>query len=219
MRSRRSGTLAQRVRPLGRRDKVQVENAVRDELAQALAKLGGPEARGVRACPCSARMTALARERLRARQTTKAAASTDETLRAFIPRVSPQYIAPGSPRTGPLALRADRRGREGPRVRLDSAAARPTETVLHALAWLLAAQRVAHHLRDVSAGSERRQELHGARHRTARRRRARSADRGTSACGARRGGGCLFTSVDGPATGQGAQVFVVTIRTRVAPKR
>ena len=125
----------------GRRDKVQVENAVRDELAQAPREVGGgPEARGVRSVSlqCS-RMTALARERLRARQTTKAAASTDETLRAFIPRVRRSTSRRITSHRS-LALRADRRGREGPRVRLDSAAARqdgdgPSRARMAAFAW------------------------------------------------------------------------------------
>lgn len=158
---------------------------------------------------CS-RMTALARERLRARQTTKAAASTDETLRAFIPRVSPQYIAPDH-LTPVLSL--FERIAAGEKVR--ACVSIPpqhgkTETVLHALAWLLS-RRSAWRITYATYQQDQSDDKSYTARDIARRAGVELvADRqNLRMWRTTRGGGCLFTSVDGPATGQGAQVFVV----------
>ena len=86
-----------------------------------------------------------------------------------------------------------------------------TETVLHALAWFaLATQRVAHHHATYQQDQSDDKELRRARHRTARRRRARSrpAEPPHVAHDARRRVS-LHERRRRPATGQGAQVFVV----------
>lgn len=133
-----------------------------------------------------------------------------ETLRAFIPRISPQYIAPDH--LAPVLALFERIA-AGEKVR--ACVSIPpqhgkTETVLHALAWLLSrrsAWRITYATYQQDQSDDK---SHTARDIARRAGVELAADRqNLRMWRTSRGGGCLFTSVDGPATGQGAQVFIV----------
>lgn len=154
-------------------------------------------------------MTALATARL-SQRTKQASRFTDEPLASFIPRISPQYIAPEH--LAPV-LSLFERIAAGERVR--ACVSIPpqhgkTETVLHALAWLLT-RRPAWRITYATYQQDQSDDKSYTARDIARRAGVDLvADRqNLRMWRTRAGGGCLFTSVDGPATGQGAQVFIV----------
>lgn len=138
------------------------------------------------------------------------AARRSERLRDFIPRVSPDRVAPDH--LAPVLALFERIAR-GERVR--ACVSIPTqhgktETVLHALAWLLARRPSWPLIYATYQQDQSDDKSHAARAIARRAGVELAADRQnlrmwrTSA-----GGGCLFTSVDGPASGQPAVVAVV----------
>jgi hypothetical protein len=137
-------------------------------------------------------------------------AATRDSLAAFIPRVSPTHIAPDH-----LAavLSIFERIAAGERVRACVSVPPQhgkTETVLHALAWLLSRRpswRITYATYQQDQSDDKSYTARGIARRAGV---ELVADRqNLRMWRTARGGGCLFTSVDGPATGQGAQLFVI----------
>lgn len=154
-------------------------------------------------------MTALAAARL-SQRTTQAKRSTDAPLREFIPRVSPTHVEPDH--LAPV-LSIFERIAAGERVRACVSVPPQhgkTETVLHALAWLLS-RRPSWRITYATYQQDQSDDKSYTARDIARRAGVELvADRqNLRMWRTARGGGCLFTSVDGPATGQGAQLFVI----------
>ena len=154
-------------------------------------------------------MTALAAARL-SQRTTQAKRSTDATLREFIPRVSPTHVEPDH--LGAV-LSIFERIAAGERVRACVSVPPQhgkTETVLHALAWLLS-RRPSWRITYATYQQDQSDDKSYTARDIARRAGVELvADRqNLRMWRTSRGGGALFTSVDGPATGQGAQLFVI----------
>jgi predicted phage terminase large subunit-like protein len=138
------------------------------------------------------------------------AATKAESLRSFIPRVSPTHVEPDH--LAPV-LSIFERVAAGERVR--ACVSIPpqhgkTETVLHALAWLLS-RRPSWRITFATYQQDQSDDKSYTARAIAR---LAGVDLVVDRQNLRmwrttRGGGCLFTSVDGPATGQGAQLFVI----------
>lgn len=138
------------------------------------------------------------------------ASKRNEPLRAFIPRVSPTHVEPDH--LAPV-LAIFERIAAGEKVR--ACVSIPpqhgkTETVLHALAWLLS-RRPSWRITYATYQQDQSDDKSYTARAIARRAGVELvADRqNLRMWRTARGGGCLFTSVDGPATGQGAQLFVI----------
>ena len=133
-----------------------------------------------------------------------------EPLRDFIPRVSPGMVPPDH--LAPL-LDAFERIRRGDRVRVCVSVPSQhgkSQTVLHALAWILASRPTWPVIYLTYQQEQSDDQSHKARAIA----RAANVDLAADRANLRMwrtsaGGGCLFTSVDGPGAGQPAQVAVV----------
>lgn len=146
----------------------------------------------------------------RERRQTRRAATLSEPLRDFIPRVSPHFVAPDH--LAPV-LALFERIRRGERVR--ACVSIPSQhgksfTVLHGIAWLLAA-RPSWPIIYVSYQQDQSDDhSHKARDIARRAGVDLAPDRqNLRMWRTTQGGGCLFTSIDGPGAGQPAQVAIV----------